>query len=254
MPWEAPTEPFSSSESMICCRLKPLPINFNEPEGRIWRTVLSHIVLSRHEREVWKALKGPEKRRTNWLLGRVVGKEAVWLLLKRLANMDLWPADIVIRTDDYGKPFVTGQWSDRLDFSISLSLSHSQGLPVALAAAGGDDLSVGIDIEKLRPVSETFEKLTFSGEEIEIIQNLNESDHQEWSIRLWCAKEAASKALGTGLEGRPRAFEAIDLDPEGEFTMLHHDSGRCLAVRTSQHEGLVIALATAPGTGPGEGS
>jgi phosphopantetheinyl transferase len=43
-------------------------------------------------------------------------------------------------------------------------------------------------------------------------------DPDAWVARLWTAKEAAAKAAGTGLRGRPEELEAVEID--GDWTRI----------------------------------
>jgi phosphopantetheine--protein transferase-like protein len=70
---------------------------------------------------------------------------------------------------------------------------------------------VGVDIEKIAPRPASFEELSFTPEELRLIEN---SPHDEWITRLWSAKEAAAKARGTGLVGNPRRFVIRDRSGE----------------------------------------
>ena len=58
---------------------------------------------------------------------------------------------------------------------------------------------------------------------------------------MWCAKEAASKALGTGLQGRPKDFVALDAIAEGQLMIEHVPSGRRFAVFTGQVGEFIVA-------------
>ncbi|MBW2602904.1 MAG: polyketide synthase dehydratase domain-containing protein [Deltaproteobacteria bacterium] len=211
-PWKAPIDPFASSETMTCRRFNPMDMDFSGADGQVLRTVVAYIVLSRRERDVWATLSGPEKRRTEWLLARVAGKEAVRALLKQRSNTDVWPADIDIQADEHGKPMVSGQWMGQTGWAPSISLTHSRGMAAAFAAYGGKNLGIGIDIEHLGPKSEGFEKLAFSPEENKLIAAQGISGSPEWTLRAWCAKEAVAKALGRGLSGGPRDLITYELD------------------------------------------
>ena len=54
-----------------------------------------------------------------------------------------------------------------------------------------------------------------------------------------------SLALGTGLRGRPRAFQTVDVAPDGGLVVEHGDPVRRFHVRTSLHDGSVFAVASA---------
>ena len=66
-----------------------------------------------------------------------------------------------------------------------------------------------------------------------------------WTARIWCGKEAVAKAVGTGLRGRPRAFQTVDVAPDGALVVEHGDPARRFHVRTSLHEGSVFAVVSA---------
>ena len=69
--------------------------------------LLADLILSPGEREHWASMRGVEKRRREWLLGRCVAKEAVRALLERNLDLHLSPAEIEIVPDPYGRPLVS---------------------------------------------------------------------------------------------------------------------------------------------------
>jgi phosphopantetheinyl transferase len=238
----------------VCRRLDRIPVKFWEIDSRIWRTVLAHIVLSRRERKVWRELSGPEKRRTEWLLGRVAGKDAIRLLLKKCCGIEAWPADIEIQADDRGKPVVSGNWLRQVSQAPSLSLAHTQGIVVALAVEGGRGICVGTDIECLRQRAKGFKELVLSPAEQGLISTTDESKStDEWALRIWCAKEAVGKALGWGLPAGPRDLTACELDLEkgwvnlevsGKLAKLFPQlTGKPLQAHTLREGDLIVASA-----------
>jgi phosphopantetheine--protein transferase-like protein len=168
--------------------------------------VLAHLVLGRREREAWRVMSAVPKRRREWLLGRAVAKDAVRRLVHQRFGLRLAPADIEIATDDRGRPQVRGAWTAALGVTPAVSISHSHGVAVALAALEPDRL-IGIDIESVSRRRPGFEKVAFTAREREIVDALAEDQRLEWYLRLWCAKEAAGKALGRGLADGLHAFE-----------------------------------------------
>jgi phosphopantetheinyl transferase len=83
-------------------------------------------------------------------------------------------------------------------------------MAVALAARpplGG----VGIDIEAVQPRSHMFERAALTPAERSLATTTGE-DRDAWLTRLWTVKEAAAKATGFGLQGRPRDFEIDAVD------------------------------------------
>jgi acyl transferase domain-containing protein/phosphopantetheinyl transferase/acyl carrier protein len=252
-PWDTPLHEIPASGRMICCRLQCLPIDFNRGDGLIWRNILAHIVLGRRERKTWTELSGAETRRTEWLLARVVGKEAIRLLLQKHCGLDVWPADIDIKPDGYGRPIPEGPWETRIPFTPNVSLTHSRGTPLALAAVAENTLGLGIDMERIRPIEENFCEFALWPEERQLLDSLGLHDSSEWIMRIWCAKEAVGKAIGKGLTGGPRELILQSLDSESgtmglKFarilsTEMAYLNGKTLYAYTTRDEDVVIASA-----------
>jgi len=142
------------------------------------------------------AEKTVPKRSGEWLAGRVALKRSVQRLLA--ASGDRRPSlrSIRIVTDANGKPIA--KLSDRSGITIGdVSLSHSGGLAIAAASPNGSFGGLGVDIEKVELRSEAWIKDYFTEEEIVYA----EEDENRWKklTGIWCLKEAALKAMGTGL-------------------------------------------------------
>lgn len=212
IPWQKPLECFSSNMTIECCKIDQITAGFFEKDSFIWRMMLAFIVLSRRERELWRNMQVSEKRKTEWLLARTAGKDAVRLLLRKCYGADFWPADIEILSDEYGKPVVKIDSSVYSDQMPLLSLSHKKGISIAMAVYGKTCSGIGIDIELFQPLSRGFENLAFSSKEQSLILMLKEADALEWTLRIWCAKESVGKALGRGLIGALRDITANEID------------------------------------------
>jgi acyl transferase domain-containing protein/phosphopantetheinyl transferase (holo-ACP synthase)/acyl carrier protein len=213
-PWGTPLAHLAPSGKVVCNRLDPLPVDWHEPDGVIWLNVLAHIILSREERRTWRQFTGPDKRRLEWLLARLTGKEAVRRLLQECCQIDVWLADIEIYPDNLGKPLVRGAWLHRVAAAPALSLTHSQGVAAALAWEGGTDLSLGIDIEFMHRPGKGFTELAFAPEEQHLLPPPESPEFLEWALRCWCAKEAVAKALGKGLTALLRDLEVVNVNRE----------------------------------------
>lgn len=193
----------------------PYPI-FDRNE-QLWLKTLSHIILGAQERKDFLAMPGSTARRTEWLFGRVVAKEAVRRFLRDNYQSRWSNADVQIWADDHGKPHAIGEWSDLLASKLDIAIAHTAQFVVAVAAA---NQHVGVDVESVaRDLSREFVEGVFTPEEQELAaEQINAS---QALIRFWCAKEAVSKALGTGIRYSPR---------EMLITGYHAESGR-LTVR-----------------------
>jgi phosphopantetheinyl transferase len=162
--------------------------------------------LSDGERRRFETL--PARTRVAWLLGRVAVKDAVRRELAGPGAAALEPACIVIENDEHGCPFVrvTGE-APSID-DLRVSIAHKPTVAVALAATG--PTGVGIDIEAVEPRSPTFERAALTG--VERALPAVDDDRDAWLTRIWTVKEAAAKATGRGLRGRPRDFEIDAVD------------------------------------------
>ena len=194
-------------------RVAPFDDELLASGGGIWGRGLAHMTLNRAERRRWYALPAAGPRREEWLLGRIAAKEAARDWLRTRHQIDLASADIEIVGDDRGRPQV------RIDALAeapmpTLSIAHSQGWAAAVVADPG--LAVGFDYQRLRSVR-THELIhgAFGDAEQHWFAKIDETERGLVAAALWCAKEAASKAAGTGLEGRPLDWvvTACQLDP-----------------------------------------
>jgi phosphopantetheinyl transferase len=102
----------------------------------------------------------------------------------------------------------------------SVALAHSRG--VVLAAAGPPGTRVGIDVERADPAGRPRDVLgAFTPTE----QRLAMSSLGAVGA-LWCAKEAAAKASGLGLEGNPRRWPVVAYRPDEGTAVVTHEGER----------------------------
>jgi malonyl CoA-acyl carrier protein transacylase/phosphopantetheinyl transferase (holo-ACP synthase) len=222
-------------------RLPHLSEEFCLQSGGIFMRILAHAVLSAEERAEWSALEGPVRRRRRWLFGRACLKEAVRQWVFRQTGEFVYPADIVVGHDQNGAPLVDGWWVDDLVPAPSVSLSHSHGQ--SFAAVTGPQDAVGFDAQGVGDVS--FPELVegaLAQSEREALHKFPENEWPERVVRLWCAKESAAKALGTGLLGRPEAFEVSFHRDDWEQAIVAF-AGDSFRVSLARDRDLVVALA-----------
>ncbi|MBY0356818.1 MAG: polyketide synthase dehydratase domain-containing protein [Candidatus Obscuribacterales bacterium] len=182
------------------------------PEDETALDWCADYLLSAKERITWNAFGNRNKRRVDWLLGRITAKDAVRKLLRTSFNLHLCPADIEIETNSDGPPTVSGAWLNTVDWLPQISISHSEGIAVAIASKPGK-LRPGLDIEAVRKREEGFAQIAFTKKEQAYLSCLAENERIFWETRLWTAKEAVAKAVGTGMRGNPHNFEMDTLDP-----------------------------------------
>jgi phosphopantetheine--protein transferase-like protein len=177
-----------------------VPYPIFERNEELWLKTLSRVILGSAERRDFAGMTGSTSRRTEWLFGRVAAKEAVRRFLKEFYQARWSDADIQIWPDDSGKPHALGAWSDTLPVKLDIAIAHTAQFVVAIAAANA---RVGVDVENInRNLSEEFAAGVFTPEELELAAQA--ANASVAIIRFWCAKEAVSKALGTGIRYSPK--------------------------------------------------
>lgn len=187
-----------------------VPYPVFERNEELWLKILSAVVLNARERRELAQMKGSVARRTEWLFGRIAAKEAVRRYLRDFHQARWSYADIMVWPNEEGKPQAIGAWADNLTSRIDIAIAHTAQFVIALAAANA---RAGVDVESVtRNLSEEFAQGVFIPEELELAaQSANPS---QTLIRFWCAKEAVSKALGTGIRFPPRELTVIDYLPD----------------------------------------
>jgi phosphopantetheinyl transferase len=179
-------------------------------------------------------------------MGRIAVKDAVRLWIsRRTARPMLHPLHLLVSNDADGRPLVT--LAADLGPSPEVSLSHTARAASAVAA----DKPIGIDIEPEDGSRNLVLGDFATMEEIRKMREVADLPDAAWITRLWCAKEAAAKALGTGLRGRPASFEAVLVDKGGHFVVRCGEPPRHLQVTTDHFDGVVLAVASAAGGRPG---
>lgn len=224
--------------------LADFPADFLSAHGGIWQKVLAYLVLGRQERTQWHGLRLPERRRLEWLLARLAAKEALCQLLDRRFGLGLAPADVEIVPDAAGRPTVQGAWLEQLPAGTDaplVSIAHSGGQAVALAAPAADFLGVGVDVELPRRVTDPVAALAFTDAERQSLAALA----GDWPARFWCGKEAVAKAVGVGLQGGPQAWAVARVDADREILWLSPPGAGAqpVAVQTGRLGELMLACA-----------
>ncbi|MCU1368999.1 MAG: Beta-ketoacyl synthase [Ilumatobacteraceae bacterium] len=211
---------FQSDDRLFTLLRKPHDRTLAEPRDGGWvvvtegwpdsasRDVVMRRFLGVTERSDYDA-RNPNVQRT-WLLGRIAAKDAVRDLLWRTGSTGpIFPVEVTVANDAEGAPLVTAP--DGSD--VRVSIAHTAGLGVAIAARGVD---VGIDIERIEGRPDSFELAALSKKERTRFEALPDIDRQSVRevelTRWWAAKEAAAKAAGTGMQGRPKDWKVVEVD------------------------------------------
>ncbi|WP_420464624.1 beta-ketoacyl synthase N-terminal-like domain-containing protein [Panacagrimonas sp.] len=231
-------------------RVAPFENDLLSAGGGIWGRGLAHMVLGRAERQQFYALPATGPRRAQWLMGRVAAKEAVrdWVRYKH--GQTLASADVEIVADTHGKPLARCA-ALGLSPMPAVSISHSQQWAAAVVAEPGLDL--GLDYQRLDRLQDESRLIAaFDAEERRYIDAAN--DRPRVACALWCAREAAAKAAGLGLQGRPQDWRVVDarLDPRavsfGSVRIRHGDRLYDVALQFEGREALsALCLSAASG-------
>jgi phosphopantetheinyl transferase (holo-ACP synthase) len=146
----------------------------------------------------------PERRKEDWLAGRVAAKDAVRRFLWERGAGPLWPIEVEILAGEDGAPEVRAPGG----LDLRVSISHKQGRALAMVAEGVDP---GVDLETIEPRPPELDRSAFTERERGWLSARPEAERDAWRARLWAAKEAAAKRRRTGL-GDPRRMEIESMD------------------------------------------
>jgi phosphopantetheinyl transferase len=182
----------------------------DHPMPSPWESALEMAWLDDEERDAIRAAGGPPQRRRQRTWGRIAAKEAALRLWESRGGIPIAPLGLHAWSDERGRPHLRVRPPHILSTPPVVGIAHHGRVAVALAAAQ-PWTHAGIDVEAIAPRSSGFEALAFAEEERQLLGNL--PDRDEWSARLWCAKEAAAKATGWGLAAGPPSVIAVDAAP-----------------------------------------
>jgi len=217
------------------------PEEFCAQSGAICLRIIAHALLGSDERGEWHALQGHLRRRREWLFGRAALKEAVRHWIYERTDHLLYPTDIVVQRDEHGAPVVSGWWCEAFALAPRVSLSHNAN--ACIAAISAADQPVGVDLEDLgRRRKPELMVDSLAPAERSLIEGLHGAALDERLLRVWCAKEAAAKCLGIGLQGQPRAFVVVATDAGCERLIVQHELG-AVEARVVRRDGAIIAVA-----------
>ncbi|MET9964039.1 beta-ketoacyl synthase N-terminal-like domain-containing protein [Streptomyces sp. NPDC006326] len=243
---------FGADERVWPMKFTPEVCGIGEPQAagwclarRRWADPASQeLVMRRYlgaaERAAYERLA--PRARGPWLLGRIAAKDALRQLLWDGGAGPVFPAEVPVGNDRAGRPLPEGP----LTRGLHLSIAHKDRIAVALAHASGP---VGIDVEPVTTDPGALLRTALSAEEARLAEQL--ADREGTGLpaaltALWCAKEAAAKAAGTGLGGRPREWR-VGEDPATAALRVLSPEGQPYPVRTDLlPEGHVVAWTAHP--------
>lgn len=217
------------------------------PEDETTLDWFSDYVLCFEEKKEWQSLR-KEKRRRQWLAGRIAAKEAARLLIQREFALELKAADLLIEKSAQGIAQISVP-AYELTWIPQISIAHCRTSAAAVAERPRQERLAGIDLENIDEREDGFEVLALTKSEQNWLKEQGSKDRNEQICILWTAKEAASKACGTGLRNNPKNFELRARESEntnlisalaedGKVKSVH----RCIFVK-DQERNLIISVA-----------
>ncbi|MGW7437026.1 beta-ketoacyl synthase N-terminal-like domain-containing protein [Streptomyces sp. NPDC054849] len=239
---------FGADERVWPMKFTPEVCGIGEPrpEGwclarRRWTDPASQeLVMRRYlgvaERAAYERLS--PRARAPWLLGRIAAKDALRGLLWDGGAGPVFPVEVPVGNDPAGRPLAEGP----LTRGFRLSIAHKDRIAVALAHPA---LPVGIDVEPVTTDPDALIRIALGPDELRLGERLAARDGTVLPAALtalWCAKEAAAKADGGGLGGRPRDWRVAE-DPDTGFLSVTSPDGRPYPIRTTALTLAPLALA-----------
>ncbi|MGW1378753.1 beta-ketoacyl synthase N-terminal-like domain-containing protein [Streptomyces sp. NPDC002446] len=193
------------------------------------------------------------RTRAAWLLGRIAAKDAVRELLWESGAGPVFPVEVPIGEDVDGRPRAEGPLAD----GIHLSLAHRDRIAVALAHRPGP---AGIAVETVTDDPRALERLALTPAERRLADRLladrllegeapADGGRADRLTALWCAKQAAAGATGTG-PAVPARECAVVSAPGGALLVVSPDGREHLVRLDSVHDRSVRHVVAWTGPGP----
>jgi 4'-phosphopantetheinyl transferase EntD len=170
-------------------------------------------LLSEGEQEFFWQLRHARRRR-EWMLGRIALKDAVRRLAAAYGVPPICPAEIETHQQPDGSPGIGSVTVELLGWRPIVSLAHKAGVAIAIAGHPDAARAVGIDLETVEVREEGFDSFALTANELAGLANSSPDQANRAIAKIWCAKEAAGKALGIGLSNNPKSLETIAADAQ----------------------------------------
>lgn len=201
-----------TSQVSVAC-IKPQDI----PDDETIATWLSDYFLTGVEQQFMADSITRRERKREWLLGRIAAKDAIRKLYAGTFNAALPPLELSILPAQNGAPVVHSHLLQSQGVTTQVSITHKAGYAIAIAAfvrGNASPFGLGIDFEPYSEREEGIERLILNEAETHFFNGVNAADRNALLTRIWGAKEAAAKALGTGIGGNPTKWTVQSLTKE----------------------------------------
>ena len=207
------SQPWRQRETGILCRRIEPPHVYDFEK-------LSHAILTDREKLIWYQMSKKGLRRIEWLLGRAAAKDAVRQWAGENEDLTLNYLDLEIIATASGKPQVNCPSLADKGVILDISLSHTQSY--ILAAVAPPKHQIGIDLELISNLNmEDVKNMAFTEAELNLL--LNPSCEMSL-LSFWCAKKAAAKATGIGIQSHHHQWLITDYFPEAQKIQVTHEN------------------------------
>lgn len=163
--------------------------------------------LTPEEKRIYASFRF-NKRKKEWLAGRIGGKESIIHFLGQ-KGIHVASNRIGILSRPSRAPYVVIDNEEAANLNISIS--HSNELAVA-AVSGDGIIGLGVDIEIVEDRSASFSRVAFTLKEREYLEKSTVREFPLLSTMAYTLKEAVTKALGIGLSVNTHDVEVFYAD------------------------------------------
>jgi phosphopantetheinyl transferase len=205
--------------------------------------IVARSYLHTDEMEEFRNKAEAPQRQRQWLLGRIVAKDAIRALLAASTSgpRDIHPASLIIVYDESRCPLVDPGTLPGLRQPVpSVSIAHCRDRAVAIA----DHVPVGVDLEHIVSRDDAFRETAFTPSERILLEQAAQGlppALDEWVTRVWCAKEATRKLRGGRPEGSSRRLEVIAILTDGVVEVRVAGEQRTTRVKTVRDGDYIFA-------------
>lgn len=202
-------------------------------------------LLSTQEILTFQKLKS-EKRKRDWLAGRLAAKELLCAHLGQALGYLLPWEKIEIYNGTAGEPCFR-LLGDRLPININISIAHSHGYGLCGLANTKEEGYIGVDIERIRPLRSDVQRRFLAQTEIEQIKQSFAGRESEGATLFWALKEAAFKALYYSLQVNKLASLKVMKNTEISLTegrkavIIYAPLGMVLSAAYKRHANFFLA-------------
>ncbi|THB72780.1 MAG: 4'-phosphopantetheinyl transferase superfamily protein [Desulfobulbaceae bacterium] len=159
---------------------------------------------------------GFDKRRREWLSGRICAKKAAMQYLARATTAPLAALDLSIQSDQSGRPYLISHNPQIAIGELDISISHSHDMAVGIAGSN----YCGVDLQYLNNTLFKVKNRYCSDFESLILDELPADELLSLGL-LWVAKEAVRKCLSSIRLIGFREMELIGVaEKDGIYTLL----------------------------------